>query len=43
VEKGGNAEAGGQCPRQAQERDRGTDLPHGWEMRGRVGGEGREC
>jgi hypothetical protein len=26
-----------------RERDRGTDLPHGWQMRGRVGGEGREC
>jgi hypothetical protein len=23
--------------------DRGTDLPHGWQMRGRAGGEGKEC
>ncbi len=43
MEKGRNAEVGGQCPPHEQERARGTDLPHGWQMRGRAGGEGREC
>jgi hypothetical protein len=29
-------------PMHKRERDRGTDLPHDWQMRGRVGGEERE-